>query len=186
MSAELARLKFNIHDVERMVKAGMFAGNERVELIEGELIQMAPQGSYHIGSINRLAAILIPQLLGKAVVSVQNAVIINDVNEPQPDISLLRFRDDYYSNAKARPEDIFLLIEVSDSTVTYDRKVKVPLYARNGVAEVWVVNLPKKIVEVYSHLENGKYKVVKKLEFGETLSPKLIPSLKIKVAEIIG
>lgn len=186
MSAELTRMKFNIHDVERMVKAGMFAGNERVELIEGELIQMAPQGNNHISSIIRLTSFLTSRAGENVLVSVQNAVIINDINEPQPDISLLRFRDDYYSTAKAKPEDILLLIEVSDSTVTYDRKVKVPLYARNGVAEVWVVNLPKKIVEVYSHLENGKYKVVKKLERGETLSPKLIPLLKIKVDEIIG
>ena len=186
MSAELARMKFNIHDVERMVKAGVFAGNERVELIEGELIQMAAQGSNHISSVIRLTTFLTSRVGDDVLVSIQNAVIINDINEPQPDVSLLHFRDDYYSTAKARPEDVLLLIEVSDSTVTYDRKVKVPLYARNGIAEVWLVNLPKKVVEVYNHLEDGKYKVVKKLERGETLSPKLIPSLKIKVEEIIG
>ena len=185
MTAQLARLKFNIHDVERMIKAGVFAGNERVELIEGELIQMAPQGNNHISSIIRLDRFLHRRVGDDVLVSVQNAVIINNINEPQPDISLLRFREDYYSTAKARPEDILLLIEVSDSTVTYDRKIKVPLYARNGVAEVWLINLPKKIVEVYNHLENGKYKVVKKLERGETLSPKLIPSLKLKVDEIL-
>jgi Uma2 family endonuclease len=186
MTIQLERVKFNVHDYELMVDAGVFADSKRVELIEGDIVEMPPIGDPHIGSVNRLTRNISRRVDDEILVSVQNPIIISENNEPEPDIALLRFRDDYYSTAKARPEDVLLLIEVSDSTVGYDRDIKVPLYAHNGIPEVWLVNLPKKIVEVYCHLTKGKYKVVRKLGLGETVSPQLIPKLKLKVSEIIG
>jgi Uma2 family endonuclease len=183
---QLERVKFNVHDYELMIKAGVFIGNGHVELIEGEILQMPPLGSYHIGTTNTLAEIFIPPLIGKAVVSIQSSIILDDMSEPEPDLLVLRFRKDRYKTSKPKPEDVLLLIEVSDSTLRYDRDVKVPLYARNGIPEVWLVNLPKKIVEVYCNPHKGKYRSVKKLGLSETVSPQLIPKLKLKVAEIIG
>jgi Uma2 family endonuclease len=186
MTTQLERMKFNVHSYEKMIDAGVFANIKRVELIEGELVKMPPIGDPHIGSVNRLDRKLNRSVGDEILVSVQNPIIIGDDNEPEPDIALLHFRDDYYSTAKARPEDVLLLIEVSDSTVGYDRDIKVPLYAQNGIPEVWLVNLPKKIVEVYCNPHKGKYRSVKKLGLNETVSPQLIPKLKLKVSEIIG
>ncbi len=169
-----------------MIDAGVFIGNSDYELIRGEIVKKMTQGDFHISCINRLNMLFVPQLVGKAIVSVQNAVVISDVSEPEPDVALLKFREDFYASGKAAEEDVLLLVEVSDSTVKYDRDVKVPLYAEAGIAEVWLVNLPRQILEVYTEPENGKYKTIKKYEKSQTVTLKLLPEIKVKVADIIG
>jgi Uma2 family endonuclease len=186
MSALRQRKLFTVDEYDTMIKAGVFDGKERVELIEGEFVKKMTQGDLHIGCINRLTYLLVPQLLNRAVVAVQNAVEINPFSAPEPDVAILRFRADFYSTGKARPEDILLLIEVADTTVHSDRQIKIPLYARAEVPETWLVNLPRKIVEVYTQPKNGKYRVVRKAGKSETLQPQTIRDLSIKVADIFG
>jgi Uma2 family endonuclease len=186
MSALPQRKLFTVEEYDTMIKAGVFDGKERVELIEGEFVKKMTQGDLHIGCINRLNYLLVPALLNQAVVAVQNAVRINNFSAPEPDVAILRFRPDFYSGGKARPEDILLLIEVADTTVHSDRQIKIPLYARAEVPEVWLVNLLRKIIEIYTAPKNGKYQVVKKAGKSETLSPIVLPELKIKVSDIIG
>ena len=120
------------------------------------------------------------------LVSVQNAVRMNIFSAPEPDVTLLRFRNDFYSTGKAQPEDVLLLIEVADTTVYTDRQIKIPLYARAEVPEVWLVNLPRKIIEVYTEPKNGKYQIVRKATKSETITPKMIEDLSVKVSDIIG
>jgi Uma2 family endonuclease len=138
------------------------------------------QGDYHISCINRLNRILSRVCGDDVIVSVQNAVVISNISEPEPDVALLKFREDFYASGKATAADVLLLIEVSDSTVGYDRTVKARLYAEAEVAEFWLVNLPRQILEVYTEPQNGKYKVVKKYEKNKTVSPALLPEIKIK------
>ena len=107
-----------------------------MELIEGEIIEMSPVGNRHIASVNRATTLFVTRLAGKAIVSIQNPVRLSRYTEPQPDIVLARPRDDYYSGQRIGPEDTFLVIEVSDSTLRYDRNRKMPLYAKSGVSEV--------------------------------------------------
>ena len=169
-----------------MIDAGVFVGNSNYELIEGEIVKKMTQGDYHISCINRLNWILNRKCGDKAIISVQNAVIISEISEPEPDVTVLRFREDFYVSGKAQVEDILLLIEVSDSTVSYDRTTKIRLYAEAGVQEVWLVNLPKQVLEVYTEPHENKYKVVRKFHKNESLSPKFLPELTIKISDILG
>ena len=185
MSALPQRKLFTVEEYDAMIKAGVFDGKERVELIEGEFVKKMTQGDLHIGCINRLNYLLVPLLLNKAIVAVQNAVEINPFSAPEPDVAILQFRVDFYSTGKARPEDILLLIDVADTTVHSDRQMKIPLYARAEVPEVWLINLPRKIIEVYTEPRNGKYQVVRKAGKSEILKPKMITDLAVKVADIL-
>jgi Uma2 family endonuclease len=186
MIALPARKIFTVHDYHKMIDAGVFVGNSNYELIEGEIVKKMTVGNYHISCVNRLTMLLASKLSGKAIVSVQNPVIVSDISEPEPDVTLFKFREDFYASRKATAEDVLLLIEVSDSTVSYDRSVKVRLYAEAEVHEVWLVNLPRQILEVYTEPISGKYKVVKKYEKTQTVSPKLLPEIKLKISDIIG
>ena len=186
MSALPQRKLFTVDEYDTMIKAGVFDGKERVELIEGEFVKKMTQGDLHIGCINAITWILRNDLAKEYLYSIQNAVQMNIFSAPEPDVSILRFRNDFYSTGKARPEDILLLIEVADTTVSSDRRVKIPLYANAEVPEVWLVNLPRKIVEVYTEPKNGKYKIVRKATKSEILTPKMIADLSIKVSDIVS
>lgn len=122
--------RWTVAEYHRMAEVGLLNEDSRVELIDGEIIEMAPIGSEHAGHNNYLMSFLAHRLYGKAVVAGQNPVILGGYEEPQPDIALLRWRDDYYRTAHPHAEDVLLLIEISDSTLRYDRDVKIPLYAK--------------------------------------------------------
>lgn len=186
MTALPPRKIFTVEEYHKMIDAGVFAGNPNFELIEGEIVKKMVQGDLHISCVNRLNMLLAPKLAGKAIVSVQNAVVISEISEPEPDIALLKFREDFYASGKAEAEAALLFIEVSDSTLKYDREIKVRLYAEAGIAEVWIVNLPKKVLEVYTDPKNGKYKTITKYDKTKSVSPKSLPKIKLKVTDIIG
>ena len=186
MSALPQRKLFTVDEYDTIIKAGVFDGKDRVELIEGEFVKKMTQGDLHIGCINVITWIFRNDLPKEYLFSVQNAVQINSFSAPEPDVAVLRFRKDFYSDGKAKPEDILLLIEVADTTVRNDRQVKIPLYASAGVPEVWLVNLPRKIIEVYTEPKNGKYRIVRKAGKSETLTPQLINDLSVKIADILG
>jgi Uma2 family endonuclease len=144
------------------------------------------QGDPHIGCINRLNRIFMRSLGDDFIVSVQNAIVVNPYSAPEPDVAILRFREDFYASGKAKPEDVLLVIEVSDSTVRFDRQTKMPLYARAGIEEAWLVNLPRKALEVYRSPSNGKYEVVQKLGKNDSITPLNFPELQIPISNIIG
>ncbi len=181
-----ARKIFTVRQYHKMIDAGFFIGNSDYELIEGEITKKMTQGDYHISCINRLTRLFSRHYNDDFILSVQNAVVISAISEPEPDVTLLKFREDFYASGKAAAEDVLLLIEVSDSTVKYDRTVKTRLYAEAEIGEVWLVNLPRQILEVYSQPANGKYKVVEKYEKNQTVSPQLLNEIKLKVSDIIG
>lgn len=186
MTALPQRKIFTVDDYHRMIDAGVFVGDADFELIEGEIVKKMTQGDLHIACVNRLTRIFSRLCGDDVILSIQNAVVIGGISEPEPDVTLLRFREDFYAAGKATAADVLLLVEVSDTTVRYDREVKIPLYAAAGVAEVWLVNLPRRILEVYTQAAGGKYKVVRKYEKKETVSPKFWPEIKIKVSDIFG
>ncbi len=185
MSALPQRKIFTVNEYHTMIDAGVFVGNSDYELIEGEIVKKMTQGSYHVSCVNRLNMFFVPLLVGKAIVSVQNAVVIGDISEPEPDLTLLKFREDFYSSGKATSEEVLLLIEVSDTTLKYDRDVKLRLYAEAEIAEVWIVNLPRQILEVHTKPSKGKYKLVKKYEKKQIVSPQAFPHIKLKVSDIL-
>jgi Uma2 family endonuclease len=136
------RYRFSVEEYLRMGEAGILTEDDRVELIDGEIIDMPPIGRPHSGAVNRVANLFVRRLGERVVLAVQNPIRIGDFSLPQPDIALLRPRDDFYANAYAIPDDILLLVEVAESSVRYDRDKKLPLYAAAGVRESWLVDIP--------------------------------------------
>jgi Uma2 family endonuclease len=143
------RHRLTVEDFHRMGRAGLFVPEARMELIEGEIIDRAPIGSAHASRGRRLADLLTTQLHGKAVIAVQDPVRLDDRSEPQPDVAVLRYCEDFYAAAHSCPGDILLIIEVADTTARFDREVKIPLYARHCIPEVWLLDLETGTMEVY-------------------------------------
>ncbi len=186
MTALPAKKIFTVQDYHKMIDAGVFVGNSGYELIEGEIVKKMTVGNHHISCVNRLTRLFSRKCGDDVIVSVQNPVVIGDISEPEPDIALFRYREDFYASRKADAEDVLLLIEVSDSTARYDRSVKARIYAEAEIPEVWLVNLPRRILEVYTEPGDGKYKIVRKYEKNQIVAPKLLPEIELKVSDIIG
>jgi len=186
MSVNLAKHHFTVSEYERMGENGIFPPDARVELIEGEIIEMSPIGSRHAAAVDVAARSLMQQTVEFAIVRIQNPIVLDDFSEPQPDISLLRYRPDFYREAHPRPEDVLLVIEVADTTVQYDRNVKMPLYARAGVAEALLFNLPEDQLEYFSQPAMGAYQVSRVLGRGERFQSTSVPGLTLDVEMILG
>ncbi len=147
---------FSVEDYHRMGEAGIFEG-QRVELLNGQIVDMSPVNSNHSGVINLLNRLLSRRLTDDYLISVQNPVSIGQDSEPQPDLSILKFRKDGYTRSHPTPEDTLVLIEVSDSSLEKDRTVKLPLYASAGIPKVWIVNLQEQQVERYREPAQDRY-----------------------------
>lgn len=186
MSVQIAKHWFTVAEYNRMGEAGIFTEDDRVELIEGEIIEMSPIGRRHAACVDRLTELLSERLRRKAIVRVQSPVVLNDYAEPQPDVALLRRRDDFYERSLPAPGDVLLVVEVADTTLEYDRQIKVPLYARAGIPEVWVVNLPDEQVEVHARPAGGAYQDVRRHARGEAVNSAAAPGLTVTVDEILG
>ena len=180
------RRRFTVDEYYRMAQAGILHEDDRVELLEGEIVQMAPIGSGHAGRVLRLATWFSARLAGRALVNVQNPVRLSSGSEPEPDIALLRPRPDFYTTAHPRPEDVLLIVEVAETSLTYDRDVKVPLYAAAGIPEVWIVALAAERVLVYRSPHAGRYQHAVTVERGSTLAPAAFPDLALPVGELLG
>lgn len=186
MSVQIVRRHFNITEYYRMAAAGVLSEDDRVELIEGEIIEMNPIGSRHAACVGRLTEFLGLLTGREVIVWVQNPVQINDFSEPLPDVALLKRRDDFYAQANPQPADVLLIIEVADSSVEYDRDIKIPLYAGAGITEVWLVNLPKETIEIYTQPIGDVYREIRIVKRGESLAAKSIPSLIIGADIVLG
>ena len=186
MSVQFQKHYFNVDEYYRMAQAGIFSENDRVELIDGEIIEMSPIGSLHAGCVDVLNSLLAQKVGRAAIVRVQGPIRINEYSEPEPDIALLKLRGDFYRHSHPTPADVLLVIEVTDTSLEYDRTVKLPLYARAGIPEAWLVILPKHVIEVHTEPKNGEYQKVQRLKRGNTLVSSTIEGLSIKVDEILG
>jgi Uma2 family endonuclease len=186
MSVQIERRWFNVDEYYRMIDAGILSEDDRVELIEGEVIKMSPIGKFHAACVKRLNK-LFGFLVGRtAIVSVQDPIRLSDFSEPQPDLALLKLRDDFYSSGHPTPEDVLLVVEVADSSVQYDRSIKMPLYARSGIPEVWLVDVARDLIEVYARPVSGRYQDFREARRGETLTLSSLPNLLIRVDDILG
>jgi len=186
MSVQYQKRYFNVDEYYRMAEVGLLSPDDRIELIEGEIVEMSPIGRTRAGTVNRASAFLNRQLGDTVIVSVQNPVRLNDFSEPQPDLALLKPRKDFYSNSHPAPEDVLVMVAVADTSANYDRNVKLPLYARAGIPEAWLMVLPKEVIEVHSQPKNGKYQKVQRLKRGKTLVSTTIPGLSCKIEDLLG
>ncbi len=176
---------FTVDEYYRMADAGILTEDDRVELIEGKIVQMTPIGSRHAGCVMRLTKIFVKMIGDDGILNGQNPVRLDDYSEPEPDIAILRARNDFYTESHPGSEDVLLIIEVADASVRYDREVKIPLYAKAGIPEVWIVNLPDKTIEVYRNPRGSEYEKIRISRKGDTLSPTAFSEVEIRVEEIL-
>lgn len=186
MSHQLAKRWFTASEYNRMAEAGILTEDDRVELIEGEIVEMSPIGSPHAACVNRLNMLLSSQAGQNSIVSVQNPIVVDDYSEPEPDVAVLRMRGDYYAQELPIASDVLLVIEVADTSIEIDRGVKIPLYARAGVPMTILVDLPKDLVEIHSEPSNGQYQSVQIFRRGESFQLKSLPRLNLNVEAILG
>lgn len=180
------RRKLSVDDYHRMGDAGILHEDERVELLDGELYEMPPIGDGHAGRVNRGDHFFNRRVGEDAIVSVQNPIRLSDFSEPQPDIVLLRPQADFYATRTPEPADVLLLVEVADSSLSFDRLRKLPRYAAAGIIEVWIVNLVDEQIEVYREPVGEQYTIRTIHGRGETLFPVALPDVGIRVEEILG
>jgi Uma2 family endonuclease len=168
-----------------MARAGILGEDDRVELLEGEVEEMTPIGSRHAAVVDRLNRLFSRHLGENAIIRIQNPIRLGEYSEPQPDLALLRPRPDFYSSAHPGTEDVLLVIEVAETSADYDRVIKLPLYARWGILEVWLVNLDGEAIEVCRSPSAEGYGEVHTVRSGARLSPTSFPDLKLAVEEIL-
>ena len=180
-----AQHRFNVNEYYRMAETGVLRPDARVELLDGKIIDMSPIGPFHGGVTNYLNQIFTTASKSRWLMSVQNPVRLDDHSEPQPDIMLLKPASDFYRKRHPQPEDVFLLVEISDSTLETDQEDKLPAYGRAGVAEVWIVNLNELTVEVYREPNFTGYGSKTILQAGDQARPLAFPDVAVDVTELL-
>ena len=175
------RHKLSVDEYERMVEVGVFGPEDRIELVNGELIDMAPIGEGHAAVVTALTEALSLACVGRAHVSPQNPVLVDRFSEPQPDFAVLRRRADFYAKGRPKPGDVLLLVEVADSSLRFDRTVKLPLYAKAGIAEFWIVDLKRRVVDTYRQPGATGYGEVTTYQAGDQVALALMPEIVVKL-----
>jgi Uma2 family endonuclease len=186
METEVTKKLFTVDEYHRMGEAGIFTEADRVELIAGEIVQMSPIGNRHAACVDRACYFLTSVLKDKALVSIQNPVRLDNYSEPQPDVIVLKPREDFYARTGRAPEDVLLIIEVSDTTLRYDSYVKVPLYAASGIQEVWVEDLQNDVILVYRDPSGGVYRTTLTRRPDKTITCLAFPDLTLPVNDLLG
>ena len=179
------RLRFTVDEFYKMFELGFIKDYEHAEIIDGELIKKMSIGDLHAAVVDFLAEFFIKNVSSNIRVRVQNPVRLSDYHEPEPDLALTDLTK-YDGRRHPRPAEVLLIIEVSDSTVEYDRNKKMPLYAEAEIAEVWLVNLQNETVEVHTDPKGGIYTLIRVLRRGDTLQSETAPNLQIEIDEMLG
>ena len=177
--------RFTAHEYHRMGEIGLLKPDARVELLDGKIIDMSPIGFSHGGTVKRLIRIFSSLSRGRWLVSAQDPVRLDEHSEPQPDLMLLKPVPDDYSTRHPGPDDVFLLIEVSDTSLAYDRGEKLSAYGRAGIREVWIINLPEQMIEVYREPNFTGYGNTTILRGGDKACPQVFPDVTVDVAELL-
>ena len=180
------RYRFTVDQYHQMGEVGIFDPDCRVELIDGEIFEMSPIGPWHSGVVNRLNYRFVTGLRDRAVVHVQNPTIVDRRSEPQPDLMLLKPRQDFYDTSHPTPEDALLVVEVAETSLAHDRGRKLPLYARTGVSEVWIVDRKADAIEVFRGPSPDGYRENFRRGRAEDLAPAAFPDLRLSVDDILG
>lgn len=184
-TATYRTLRFTTESYHQLVDSGILGEDDRTELLDGEVFFKTPIDSRHAGCVNRLVR-LISRLLEDLLVASQNPVRLSDRSEPEPDVAVLRYREDDYSSAHPTPSDVLLLIEVANTSLALDRDLKAPLYAAAGIPELWIVDLTGEAVELYQDPDPAGYRRYRRHVRGETVLSGTLAALSMTVDEILG
>jgi len=185
VNLQLRHHRFSVDAYDEMVARGILTSDDRVELLAGEIVEMAPIGSRHAACVSRLTRLFTLALKDRAIVWVQNPVALPPDSEPEPDIAILQPREDFYASGHPRARDVLLLIEVAESSLAVDQLLKLPLYAGAGVVEVWIVDLAAGAIEAYTRPEQGKYGERRVVHGDMGLTPIAFAGLRLCVRDIV-
>jgi Uma2 family endonuclease len=185
MQSHLRKRLITADEYERMGEASVFPPNARLELLAGEIFQIPSVSPLHAGVVTYLG-MLLHRASREWIVSIHNPIRLDGFSEPQPDVTLLRWREDFYRGAHPTPTDVLLVVEVADTTVFTDRTIKIPLYARAGISEVWLVNLPDEQIEIYTKPAGETYESVAQFGRGERTQSPTVAGLSVSVSELFG
>jgi Uma2 family endonuclease len=180
------RHRLTVHEYYRMAEVGLLAPDARVELIEGEIIDMPPSGIPHAGILSRLNRLLLAAAGTQAAVRVQLPLRLDEFSEPEPDFAVLKWREDEYTSAHPTPSDTLLAIEVSQSSLRYDRKKKLPLYARHCIPEIWIVDLVNVRLHTFDYPQEGRYLNSSTTPQPGVVALKALPSLKVDLTGLFA
>jgi len=187
MAVDLKRRRFTIDEYHRMGEFGILTKDDRVELLDGEIIEMAPIGLRHASICDRLTRLFTSRLGDRVIVRVGGPIVLpKQDSEPQPDLTLLHPRSDFYSHAHPEPADVLLAVEVMDTTAYRDRRVKLPLYGRASITEVWLVDAEQELVEVHRHPPAGQHAALAVKRRGERVTIAAFPDVPFAIDEIFG
>lgn len=182
----LTKHRFTVDEYYRMAETGIIKPDARVELLEGEVNDMVPIGPFHAGAAGRLAELFTMIGGNRWHVRSQSPVRIGQDSEPQPDLALVKRRKDFYTGRHPCQEDVYLLVEIADSSLSFDRHQKLPVYGKASIPEVWIVNLPERCIEVYRdpHFTGfGSQQVVRE---DSSVSPSAFPDVVVRVADVLS
>jgi Uma2 family endonuclease len=186
MTVQSVRRRFTIDDYHKMIDAGILQEDDRVELLDGEIHNMSPVDAVHAAKVKRLNQLLLQWFGDRVIVSVQDPIQLNDYSEPQPDLAVLRWRDDFYEQHHPTPNDILLLIEVANTSASSDRTEKLPRYAAAGIPEVWIVNIKRRVIEQYTQPDGDEYVNRKMVRRGVVTTNCISPGLELSIDQIFG
>jgi Uma2 family endonuclease len=179
------RHRLSVHDYHRMGEAGILLPGTRIELIEGEIVDKVPIGSRHAAAVARLNGLFSRAAGQEALVWVQNPIRLGDYSEPEPDLALLKPRDDFYAAAHPKSGDVLLIVEVPDTSLRYDREIKIPLYARHGIPEVWLVDLEARVLTIYRRPADAGYDEERRIDSPKAFSPLCLPGAVIDLSNLL-
>jgi Uma2 family endonuclease len=185
-ATSIQRHRFSREDYYRMAEANILGTDVRVELLDGEIVQMSPIGPRHCGVVDQLAELLITNLSRRAAVRIQAPVAIDQTSEPEPDISVVERRDDYYKSNHPTPNDILLLVEVAETSVEKDRGQKLHLYAKAGIPEYWIIDIERRVLIVHRDPLDDEYGFVQQHDASSTVAPQAFPGLPLELGPLFS
>jgi Uma2 family endonuclease len=186
MQTEATKKLFTVYEYYQMAETGILSEHVRTELINGEVIEMSAMGLRHRAAVNRASDLLVPLFKGKAQISVQLPVRLNDFNEPQPDICFLKPRRDFYESKHPGPTDVFMMMEISDTSLGYDRDVKLGVYAATRIPEVWIEDLVNQVLLVFREPSRKAYRISLSFSRNDSVSLAAFPEISISVSDLLG
>jgi Uma2 family endonuclease len=185
MSLQYKKRLFSVDEYHQMIMTGIIKEDDKVELIDGEIITMPPIGPNHASNVNRLNSIFYFNLGNTIIVSIQNPIQLTDYSEPQPDIAILKYRDDFYKNNHPKAEDVLLIVEIAETSVEYDKALKVPRYAESNIIETWLFDLQNERIEMHRNPFNGIYQEIRIAQKGQKISCINFPKIEFSINDLL-
>jgi Uma2 family endonuclease len=178
--------RFTVSEYEQMGKVGIFGEDDRVELVEGDVIEMSAIGEKHAAAVKRLNRLIGRAVGDAAILGIQDPLVLDKHSQPEPDVIVLRPRPDFYGDRHPHPSDVMLVVEVSDTTIDFDRRVKAPIYARNGISDLWIVDIDGDGIIVYRDQSADGYRTMTTARRGDSVSPLAFPDCRLAISDILG